>query len=117
MIDKATLAKDWGKDHFVYGDNTVTIRRLEIKKDGKSTFGRFHLHEHKYNRFYVESGLIKVFRKKGEYIQEFVIGPDRTHRKVDIFPGEKHRFEALEESIVYEIYWTYCDPNDIVREH
>lgn len=117
MYDKSTVTKDWGLDHFVFGSPYVIIRRLEIKQGGVSTFGRLHRHRYKFNRFYVESGLLKVFIQKGsDYIKEFIIGPYKEYRKVDASPGEKHRFEALEESVVYEIYWSFCPPNDIVRD-
>ena len=31
-------------------------------------------------------------------------------------PGEYHKFEALEDTIAYEIYWIELNPDDIVRE-
>jgi len=120
MIDRSTLVKDWGKDHFVFNNSSTIIRRLEINKGGLSTFGKFHRHRHKYNRFFVESGQIKVIEliRNGETEKERVniIGDGQPYRKYDVFPGIRHRFEALEDSIVYEIYWVFCDGDDIVRE-
>jgi len=116
MIDKTTLEKDWGKDFFIFSNNSTIVRRLEIKKDGKSTFGRFHKHLFKYNRFFVEKGLLKVLVTKNNIEKEYIIGDGQDYRKVDIFPGMKHRFEALEDSIVYEIYWVFCSNEDIIRD-
>ena len=31
-------------------------------------------------------------------------------------PGAYHKFEALEDTICYEIYWVELNPSDIVRE-
>jgi hypothetical protein len=31
-------------------------------------------------------------------------------------PKEYHLFEALEDTIAYEIYWTELSQNDIIRE-
>ena len=31
-------------------------------------------------------------------------------------PGEYHKFEALEDTIAFELYWAEFNPNDIVRD-
>ena len=31
-------------------------------------------------------------------------------------PGEYHQFEALEDTIAFELYWAEFDHNDIIRE-
>lgn len=31
-------------------------------------------------------------------------------------PGEFHKFEALEDTVAYEIYWTELDQSDIIRK-
>ena len=32
-------------------------------------------------------------------------------------PGTYHRFEALEDTVAFELYWAEFDSNDIVREN
>lgn len=115
-LERQTIEKDWGFDSYVFSNHSTIIRRLEIKKGGKSTFGKFHFHRHKNNRFYVEKGLLKVYIQLIGGIQEYIIGDQQQYRKVDVYPGRKHRFEALEDSTVYEIYWSHCSNDDIVRE-
>ena len=46
---------------------------------------------------------------------------DVTEIKIGQFhivpPGEYHQFEALEDTIAFELYWAEFGANDIVREN
>jgi quercetin dioxygenase-like cupin family protein len=105
--------KIWGQTQCLFFKNNVEIHRIEIKKDG---FCSKHKHEHKYNAFFVEKGKIKIKIWKNNYdlVDETIIS---TGQITTVEPGEYHLFEALEESIVYEIYWVELLQNDIKREN
>lgn len=61
----------------------------------------------------VESGKILIRLWKPDTIDVTELGPgDYT----EVGPNQFHRFEALEDSICYELYWSELNPNDIVRE-
>ena len=105
--------KVWGNTCPLFCKNNVEIHRIEIKKGG---YCSKHKHEYKYNAFYIESGKIKIKAWKNEYdlIDETVIS---TNQITTCPPQEYHMFEALEDSIVYEIYWVELSEKDIIREN
>ena len=104
--------KIWGNTQSIFNKNNVEIHRIETKKGG---FCSKHRHLHKYNMFYVESGKIKVINWKTDYdlVDETIITSGQCTTTP---PGEYHRFESLEDSVVYEIYWVTLEPSDIDRE-
>jgi len=103
--------KIWGHTQPLFNKNNVEIHRIETKKGGHCSK---HKHIHKYNMFYVESGKLKVVAWKNDYdlIDETILTKDQH---TTISPNEYHKFEALEDSIVYEIYWVSLLTNDIER--
>jgi quercetin dioxygenase-like cupin family protein len=108
-----TQGKIWGKTSSLFNKNNVEIHRIETQKGG---FCSKHKHNHKFNLFYVESGSIKVTVWKNDYdlIDETLL---INNESTIVAPGEYHNFECLEDSIVYEIYWTQLDEKDIIREN
>jgi mannose-6-phosphate isomerase-like protein (cupin superfamily) len=106
------FGKVWGKTQPLISNNNFSIHRLEIKK---GSFCSKHLHKHKYNKFYVESGKLKVKIWKNDYklIDEIILNKGES---TTISPGEYHQFESVEDCIVYEIYWVCLTEDDIVRE-
>ncbi len=105
--------KIWGCTESIFNDDHVEIHRIEANKGGYSSF---HIHKYKYNLFYVESGKLKISVKKNEYdlTDETVISKGQ---KTVVKPGEYHKFEALENTIAYEIYYVKLLPSDISREN
>ena len=75
----------------------------------------FYLVTNKYNVFFIESGKLKVLVWKNSYdlIDDTEISAGQFHI---VPPGEYHKFEALEDTIAFELYWAGFDPNDIVRD-
>ncbi len=73
-----------------------------------------HKHRFKHNLFYVESGKIRVKAWKNDYdlIDKTVLSKGQ---KTDIPPTEKHRFEALDDSVAFEIYFSEPIGKDIER--
>lgn len=104
--------KIWGNTQSIFNKNNVEIHRIETKKGG---FCSKHRHLRKYNMFYVESGKIKIISWKTDYdlVDETIISSGQCTTTP---PGEYHRFESLEDSVVYEIYWVTLEPSDIDRE-
>lgn len=104
--------KIWGYTQEIFNKNNVSINRIYIKKNSKCSK---HLHNYKTNIFWVESGEILVEEWKKEY--DLI---DKTNLKsgecCSILPGTYHRFTGIEDSVVYEIYYTELSNDDIVRE-
>ena len=104
--------KIWGVTENVYSNHNFEFHRIEVNKGG---YCSKHKHEHKYNGFFVESGKLKVLVWKTSYdlIDETEISAGQFHI---VPPGEYHKFEALEDTIAFELYWAGFDSNDIVRD-
>lgn len=108
------LGKVWGKTQPLVINNVVEFHRIDVKKGGVCSK---HKHTHKINAFYVQQGklLIKVWKNSYDLVDETVLNAG-DFTQVD--PGEFHQFEALEDTLAYELYWTATlDPNDIQREN
>jgi len=104
--------KIWGFTSEIFNKNNVEINRIE---GISGTFCSKHKHEHKYNMFFVESGLIKIEVWKNHYKLKDDTILEKGQSCV-VNPGEFHRFNVLEDCVVYEIYWTEISSNDIIRE-
>lgn len=104
--------KVWGVTKLIEGNASFEMHRLEIAQGGICSK---HLHEHKWNGFFLERGLIKIRVWQNDYdlVDETILRPD-DYTKVK--PGLYHQFEALEKSIMFETYWVEFDVEDIVRE-
>ncbi|NBU73074.1 MAG: hypothetical protein EBS53_16810 [Bacteroidetes bacterium] len=85
------LGKIWGFISKIFSNDNLSIDRIEIINNQKCSK---HLHEYKYNMFFVEN----------------------QYDTIIISPNIYHQFEALENSIVYEIYYTKLNDNDIIRD-
>lgn len=104
--------KVWGQTQTLFLKNNVEIHRIEANKGG---YCSKHKHEHKYNAFFVERGQLKITIWKNDYdlVDETII----SEKEMSIVsPNEYHKFEAIEDTVAYEIYWTTIDTQDIVRE-
>lgn len=113
MNNLVKRGKIWGSTCSLFSKNNVEIHRIEANKDA---FCSIHKHEHKTNVFFVEQGSLKItiYRPDAgkEIKDETILGPgDMTY----VEPGLYHKFEALENTIAFEIYFVELDKNDIVR--
>ena len=63
----------------------------------------------------MEKGKLKITVYKNDYdsVDETII---ETGQIAIAKPGEYHEFEALENSVCYEIYWVELNHQDIQRE-
>lgn len=101
--------KIWGFTSEIFTNDTVSIHRIEANKNQKCSK---HLHRYKYNMFFVESGKIIVRRWEQDSIIDTILS---NQNSITIEPNIYHQFESLEDSIVYEIYYTKLHNNDIIR--
>ena len=104
--------KVWGFTESVFCKNNVEMHRISTNKGG---YCSKHKHDFKYNAFFIESGKLKIKVWKSEYdlIDETII---TDLQMCTVPPGEYHTFEALEDTVAYEIYWVELDQKDIIRE-
>lgn len=105
--------KVWGKTSTIFNKNNVEVCRIEGNEGG---YCSRHMHQHKYNMFFVESGSLKI-TIENDYGTEILyditeLGPGDS---AVVPPGHWHKFEVLEDCIAYEIYWVELEQSDIER--
>lgn len=105
--------KVWGNTKNIFCKNNVEVHRIEAQKGGYSSK---HKHNYKYNAFFVERGRLKITVWKNDYdlVDETIISDQEMST---VRPTEYHKFEAIEDTVAYEIYWTEIDEEDIVRQN
>ena len=105
--------KIWGNTRPLFFKNNVEIHRIETSKGG---YCSKHCHEYKHNLFYVERGKLLITAWKNDYdlVDKTVIS---TGEATSVPPKEYHTFEALEDTVAYEIYWVELSEKDIKREN
>ena len=104
--------KVWGTTELVERNGVLEFHRIVTKAGGVCSK---HLHEYKWNGFFVESGslLIRVWQKDYDLCDETVLkAGDYTKVK----PGLLHQFECLEDALAYEFYWAEFPEKDICRD-
>lgn len=104
--------KIWGQTEQIIANSSLEFHRIEVKKGGKCSI---HCHEFKFNFFYVETGklLIRTWKQNYDLIDETILeAGDYTEVK----PPEYHQFEALEDTIAFEIYFAHFSHDDIKRK-
>lgn len=102
--------KYWGETTKIYTGENCEVHYLNIKAGG---FCSIHLHQTKWNRFYVISGTLKIsIFRDGDKEEVYLSDGEIT----DIPPGVQHQFFAPNNCRCLEVYWTDAlDPNDITR--
>lgn len=105
--------KVWGKTAEIMHNKEISLHHLHFMAGGRCSI---HYHKHRRNEFYVTKGkvLIETWCKNGG--SHTVVSPGERF-SVDI--GFKHRFSALSDGEMYEIYYPVygmeCLRDDIVR--
>ena len=104
--------KIWGTTELVEANCALEFHRIEMKKGGICSK---HLHEYKWNGFFVESGIMKVsvWQKDYDLCDETVL---EAGQYTKVKPGLLHQFESLEDTIAYELYWAEFPEKDILRD-
>ena len=104
--------KVWGETELIHANGVLEFHRIQTVKGGVCSK---HMHGFKWNGFFVEKGklLIRVWKNDYDLVDETVLeNGDFTQVK----PGEFHQFEALDDTIAFELYWAEFVHNDIIRE-
>ena len=104
--------KVWGLTEQIEMNGVLEFHRIEMNKGGVCSK---HLHEFKWNGFYVESGrmLIRVWQNDYDLVDETILNSGDF---MSVAPGEYHQFEALDDCIAFELYYAHFDHDDIQRE-
>jgi mannose-6-phosphate isomerase-like protein (cupin superfamily) len=104
--------KIWGTTELVEANGALEFHRIEMVKGGVCSK---HMHELKWNGFFVESGklIVRVWQKDYDLVDETIIGPGQYTK---VKPGLYHQFECLEDGVAFELYWAEFNHNDIKRE-
>lgn len=103
------IFKIWGTRRRLLLTDTSEIDLLYLKKD---SFCSTHCHDNKINRFVVISGKVQIQSEYGEVIL-------KTNESFEVRPNLKHRFFALEDSVMIELAFVESgeiDANDINRD-
>lgn len=104
--------KCWGYTDSIEENSFCELHRLETFA---GSYCSKHLHKYKSNLFFVEKGKILV--------RVWQLGPDKdpdetileTGMTTKVPPGLYHQFEAIDDSIVYELYFPQGISHDIER--
>jgi len=107
-----TSGKVWGVTQLLEANGVLEFHRIQAQRGGVCSK---HRYKHKWNGFYVEQGklLIRVWKNNYNLIDETVLTAGQYTR---VAPGEFHQFEAIEDTIAFELYWAEFDHDDIERE-
>jgi mannose-6-phosphate isomerase-like protein (cupin superfamily) len=104
--------KVWGNTELLEANGVLEFHRIVVKEGGVCSK---HRHRFKWNGFFVEHGalLIRVWKNNYDLVDETII---RDSQYTKIAPGEYHQFEALKDTVAFELYWAEFDHDDIERE-
>ena len=97
--------KVWGTTETILQNDRLEVHRLECNPGHHCSE---HLHEHKWNAFYVESGhlTIRIWQPDSEVV-------DVTHlyagESTSVAPGVYHQFSVELPTVAFEYYWSDND--------
>lgn len=102
--------KVWGDTQLDFAWNSIEAHAINVMKGG---YCSKHVHHTKWNRFHVLRGSLRVclYQSDGQ-VDETIVGPSEI---TDVPPGVRHMFQALEDTIAVEFYWTELSVDDIDR--
>ena len=103
--------KVWGDTSVLIQTPLTELHKINIKAGFRCSE---HKHEHKWNGFYVISGVLEIHVAKNNYdltdITTLRAGDFTTVR-----PGEFHWFNCVEDCVALELYYPEAISEDIVR--
>jgi mannose-6-phosphate isomerase-like protein (cupin superfamily) len=104
--------KIWGQTELLEANGVLEFHRIEARAGGVCSK---HKHQFKWNGFFVESGklVIRVWKNDYDLVDETVLAAGQYTK---VSPGEYHQFEALEDTVAFELYWAEFDHEDIERD-
>jgi len=105
--------KIWGQTELIHANGALEFHRIEFKAGYKCSE---HLHQFKWNGFYVEQGqmLIRVWQTQDQegLVDETILNAGEF---TQVKPGLYHQFEGLVDGVAFELYWSEFNHTDIVR--
>lgn len=105
--------KIWGSTECIHANGVLEFHRIEYKAGFKCSE---HMHQFKWNGFYVESGkmIVRVWQGDDQngLVDETILGPGEF---TQVKPGKIHQFEGVQDGIAFELYWAEFNHDDIVR--
>ena len=111
--------KIWGITELVHANSSFEFHRIETKAGGTCSK---HKHKHKWNGFFVEKGelIVRIWKETTSEKAGISTHIDETHLCAGDFlyvkPTEYHQFEAVVDTIAFELYWAEFNHDDIERE-
>jgi mannose-6-phosphate isomerase-like protein (cupin superfamily) len=104
--------KVWGVTELLEANGVLEFHRIEVNAGGVCSK---HKHKYKWNGFFVERGeiIIRVWKNDYALIDETLL---KAGQYTKVAPGEYHQFEAVTDSVMFELYWAEFDHDDIERE-
>ena len=104
-------AKVWGHSDRIEWNPFMSFHRAAVNAGYRCSK---HLHVNKWNGFFVESGSLNIV-VYDENDMQTVTGLE-AGQYLSVPPGVKHRFESIEDTVLFEIYWPAEQVEDIVRD-
>lgn len=107
---KGRQGKLWGSTIELEANPFMSFHRAEVRAGFRCSR---HLHENKWNGFFVESGELRVRVYQPTGTEDVTVLQAGTYMSVP--PGVEHRFECDCDAVLFEIYWPATLGDDIVR--
>jgi mannose-6-phosphate isomerase-like protein (cupin superfamily) len=105
--------KIWGNTSALIQNALVELHKINVKAGFRCSE---HLHEHKWNGFYVESGVLEIHVRKNNY-ELTDVTVLRAGDFTSVRPGEYHYFVCTENCSALELYWPELLSEDIKRKN
>jgi mannose-6-phosphate isomerase-like protein (cupin superfamily) len=105
--------KIWGDTSVIIQNALVELHKINVKAGFRCSE---HLHEHKWNGFYVESGVLEIHVRKNNY-ELTDVTVLRAGDFTSVRPGEYHFFVCTENCSALELYWPELLSEDIKRKN
>jgi len=101
--------KNWGYTTEFFRNALFSAHHLEIEEGG---YCSEHRHKHKYNSFYVVSGVLEITIWHGKMPDVTIV---EAGQSTAISPGFYHKFKAITKCQAIEIYQVLLIEPDIER--
>lgn len=104
--------KIWGDTEDLFTSPSVEVHRINTKAGFRCSL---HSHRHRWNGFYVISGIIEIHVEKQYGLTDVTVLKAGDFTAVP--PNEVHCFVCTEDAQALEIYWPqHMESTDIVRK-
>ncbi len=102
--------KIWGFTTEIFRNALFSAHHIEVNEGG---FCSEHCHEHKYNQFYVISGVLELIIWRDKKTKDVTV--IEAGQSTAISPGFYHKFKGLTKCEAIEIYQVLLIEPDIER--